>query len=81
MDDSSSWVPVETALLPPLPTPGFVFFYFYQNLTFYLGIKKKRFCFFDVFKHANDFFFRFRVLLESYFSVENLFFTKFLLIF
>ena len=45
-----------------------------KNLTFYLAIEKKRFCFFDVFKHANDFFFRFWVLLESYFLVGNLFF-------
>ena len=31
--DSSAAVPLGAAFLPPLPTPGFVFFRFHQNLT------------------------------------------------
>ena len=38
VDDSSGGVPLGIAFLPPLPTPGFVFFQFYQNVTFYLAI-------------------------------------------
>ena len=34
-----------------LPTPGFAFFWFQQNLIFYVAI-------FDIFKHANDFYFQ-----------------------
>ena len=57
-DDSSGGVPVETAFLPPLHIPGFVFFWFHQNLSFSMAIEKKGllFCFFDILKHVNDFF-------------------------
>ena len=33
VDDSSGAVPLGAAFLPPLPTPGFAFFWFHQNLT------------------------------------------------
>ena len=33
VDDSSGGVPLGAAFLPPLPTPGFAFFWFHQNLT------------------------------------------------
>ena len=48
-------VPLGTAFLPPLPTPGL------PKSHFLPGHLKKRFCFFEVFKHANDFFLDFRI--------------------
>ena len=57
VDDSSGLVPLGTAFLPPLPSPGCVFFEVYQDLTFYLAILKKKILLFLTFLNMRMTFF------------------------